>query len=326
MSSLRRSRKPKTGAARPSPPSPIFHQISFPLWHREYILGEVGKLAGGISAVNSNVMGALREWLTTEAKALLERMPNEERGTSDLMYNVASMLSHGVRLAEAEELMRQMLAVHRAQSGERSENTLAAKHRVSVTLGDQGKHAEAEALLREVSEVRREVLGDNHEDTQRSIGRLGEVLLEQGKLDEAEPCCVEAAKWFRQHKGRQDIGSVARVGVLVELRRMQGRLAEAEQELGSLVSDARRGLGPQHVATLEAEAIAARLKHAQPNGQASGAAELRAVVEKMGEFLGATHHDTVKWQGVLEEVENGRPSLAKRWSRGCSFDEVDLLC
>ena len=35
-----------------------------------------------MGAINSNVMGALRGWLTTEAKALLETMPEEERGTS----------------------------------------------------------------------------------------------------------------------------------------------------------------------------------------------------------------------------------------------------
>ena len=60
--------------------------------------------------------------------------------------------------------------------------------------------------------------------------------------------------------------------------------------------------GPQDQTTLEAEAVAARLKHAQPDGAAAGAAELRDVVERMGEFLGAAHQFTVKWQGVLERM------------------------
>ena len=77
-------------------------------------------------------------------------------------------------------------------------------------------------------------------------------------------------------------------------------MAEAEQELGTLVADLRKAAGPQHPDTLEAEAIAARLRHAQPDGAAAGAAELRAVVERMGEFLGAAHQHTVKWQRVLE--------------------------
>ena len=66
------------------------------------------------------------------------------------------------------------------------------------------------------------------------------------------------------------------------------------------MADARKAWGPQHQSTLQAEAIAARLRHAQPDGAAAGAAELRAVVERMGEFLGAAHPYTVKWQRVLE--------------------------
>ena len=62
----------------------------------------------------------------------------------------------------------------------------------------------------------------------------------------------------------------------------------------------RESFGPQDQYTLEAEAVAARLKHAQPDGAAAGAAELRAVVERMGEFLGAAHQVTAKWQRVLE--------------------------
>ena len=54
--------------------------------------------------------------------------------------------------------------------------------------------------------------------------------------------------------------------------------------------------------TLLAEATAARLKHAQPGGAAAGQAELRAVVERMGEFLGASHQDTVKWRAVLDAM------------------------
>ena len=129
-----------------------------------------------------------------------------------------------------------------------------------------------------------------------AAGSLGEVLLAQGKLAEAEPLLVEAVAWWREKYGWGGLYNAA----LVELRREQGRLAEAEQELGTLVADARKAWGPQHPLTLEAEAVAARLRHAQPDGAAEGAAELRAVVERMGEFLGAAHQFTAKWQRVLK--------------------------
>ena len=102
--------------------------------------------------------------------------------------------------------------------------------------------------------------------------------------------------WWRKKNGWGGINNT----YLVELRREQGRLDEAEQELGTLVADMRRHMGPQHPSTLEAEAVAARLKHAQPDGAAAGAAELRDVVGRMREFLGAAHQLTVKWQRVLE--------------------------
>ena len=79
-----------------------------------------------MGAINSNVMGALQGWLTTEAKALLEKMPRKKRGTSVLMENVATMLMDGGRLAEAEVLQREQLAARRAELEERAANTLAA--------------------------------------------------------------------------------------------------------------------------------------------------------------------------------------------------------
>ena len=121
------------------------------------------------------------------------------------------------------------------------------------------------------------------------------MLLEQGKLAEAEPLLVEAVAYWRKNNRASP-----NFAALVELLRKQGRLAEAEQELGTLVADARKAGGAQHQSTLEAEAVAARLRHAQPDGAAAGAAELRAVVERMGEFLGAAHQVTIKWQRVLE--------------------------
>ena len=72
----------------------------------------------------------------------------------------------------------------------------------------------------------------------------------------------------RHRKTRNGRGGIFNAA-LVELRLEQGRLDEAERELGTLVADARNQWGAQDLDTLEAEAVAARLKHAQR------AAELR---------------------------------------------------
>eukprot|EP00964_Phaeocystis_antarctica_P002369 scaffold1228_cov66-Phaeocystis_antarctica.AAC.1 len=49
---------------------------------RDYILSEVGKLPGGMGAVNSSVMAALGGWVVDEAQAMLAAVPEAERGTS----------------------------------------------------------------------------------------------------------------------------------------------------------------------------------------------------------------------------------------------------
>ena len=179
---------------------------------------------------------------------------------------------------------------------------IVEKHQLEIRgmLGrlyqEAGRLAEAEPLFREVLAAAREVLGNDTVNTMQTAGNLGKVLLAQGKLAEAEPLLVEAVAWDRKKHGWGGFYN----SDLVELRREQGRLAEAEQELGTLVAVLRESWGPQFYGTLEAEAVAARLRHAQPDGAAAGAAELRHVVERMGEFLGAAHQYTVKWQGVLE--------------------------
>ena len=264
---------------------------------REYIVREVKTLDGGLGAINANVMGALRGWLTSEAKALLARLPEAERWTSVLCNNVAIMLEEVGRLAEAEELKREVLAAERKKGGARGPNTLIALGNLALNLMQQGKLAEAEPLFRESLEARRATFGDNDQDTLSAVGNLGRVLQEQGKLEEAEPLLVEAVAWAKKN----GINPFA-ICSLVELRREQGRLAEAEEELSWLMEHARNVFGPQAQDTLHAEATAARLKHAQPGGAAAGQAELRAVVERMGEFLGAAHQDTVKWRAVLDAM------------------------
>ena len=144
--------------------------------------------------------------------------------------------------------------------------------------------------------------------------RLGDNLARNGKIvghfGNLTGTCVNMAIWTRSLVSGGNLDYVnypsgnggTYNGALVELLRMQGRLAEAEQELGTLVARMRKAAGPQNLFTLEAAAVAAQLRHAQPDGSAAGAAELRAVVERMGEFLGAAHQNTITWQRVLEDL------------------------
>ena len=55
---------------------------------REYIMGEVAKLGGGLGAVTATVCGALRTWLAEEGRAALERMPAGNKDRPLLLNNL----------------------------------------------------------------------------------------------------------------------------------------------------------------------------------------------------------------------------------------------
>ena len=247
-----------------------------------------------------------------QAQAKLGQLPEGERGTSLMISNVAAKLVEQGRLSEAEALYREMLAARREKLGNRDPDTLAALGNLALSLRLQGKLAEAEPLCRESLAASREVLGNDDQGTMVDAGNYGKLLLEQGKLGEAEQLLVEVVAWWRKKHGNGGFCN----GPLVELLREQGRLPEARQELGTLAADMRAKFGPHRQATLEAEAIAARLRYAlghralsviaaavEPDGTVGGGADLRAAVERMGEFLGAAHPYTVKWQLVLDKIE-----------------------
>ena len=188
-------------------------------------------------------------------------------GTLGALANLAANLQEQRKLAEAEPLLREVVAAAREVSANADQST--------------------ESMVKD--EATQSMIKD--------VGNLGELCLAQGKLDEAEPLLVEAVTFARKNAGWGGPYN----GSLVELRREQGSLAEAAQELGTLVADLRKGAGPQHPLTLEAEAVTARLRHAQGGG-AGAAAELRTTVQKMGKYMGAADPDTVKWCRVLRKI------------------------
>ena len=78
----------------------------------------------GFTALNHVVSGELREWLAAEARAALARLPEEERGTSVLLSNLAQLLKQQGKLAEAKPLMEEAVRAFRATLGNDHPHTL----------------------------------------------------------------------------------------------------------------------------------------------------------------------------------------------------------
>ena len=101
---------------------------------RDFIMGRVRRLEGGLGAVTATVCAAMRDWLAGAGRAALARLPEGERGTSLLLYYLGRMLLDQGKLSEAEPLMRENLEARRKALGSRHPNTLASMTALGLLL------------------------------------------------------------------------------------------------------------------------------------------------------------------------------------------------
>jgi len=82
--------------------------------------------------------------------------------------NLANSLLLQGKLAEAEKMEREVLAVTTQVLGADHPDTMSASGNLAASLSRQGKHAEAEKMEREVLAVKTRVLGAEHLNRRRS--------------------------------------------------------------------------------------------------------------------------------------------------------------
>ena len=110
----------------------------------------------GHGHLNQRVTDNLRDWLATEAKALVEGMPAGDEGRPLLLNNIGRMLQNQGKYDEAKPLYREALKVRRETLGDRHTGTLFSINNLGLLLRKQGKYDEAEPLLREALKANRE--------------------------------------------------------------------------------------------------------------------------------------------------------------------------
>ncbi|CAK0820165.1 unnamed protein product [Prorocentrum cordatum] len=153
---------------------------------RDYILGQVRMVDGGLGTVTSTVCSSLRGWLAEQGRKVLQshHEDNGEQNIIRLKHRVAKLLKAQGDLAGAEPLLREALQASREVLGDRHPDTLTSVNDLAMRLQAQGDLAGAEPLLREALQpllrealqARREVLGDGHPDTLTSANNLARLL------------------------------------------------------------------------------------------------------------------------------------------------------
>ncbi|HOB97673.1 MAG TPA: tetratricopeptide repeat protein [Verrucomicrobiota bacterium] len=144
------------------------------------------------------------------------------------------------RLAEAERLHRQALAIRRETGGNENLETTESLNNLALVLRREGKLEEAEALQREALASRRKILTGDRLPVAESLDNLAVVLRDCGKLAEAETHLRESLGMRRRLLGTAD-ASVARTvhhlaDVLERLNDVAGLESLFREELTNAMS------------------------------------------------------------------------------------------
>lgn len=114
---------------------------------------------------------------------------------------VAQLLRSQGKLADAEPLVREVLAACSATLGEQHPNTLAATHRLASLLHDRGDFDAAETLMVPLMAECRQTLGEQHLTTADVMSSLAWLYIKRGRFVKAEMLFLEELAVYGQTVG-----------------------------------------------------------------------------------------------------------------------------
>ena len=254
------------------------------------ILDTVAAWANGAEGVDAAVSGAMRAWMLGTAQEALARLPQSERGASDLLYESSRLAMRLGRLEEAEALGRASLEGRAAAFGCASAPAWGAMSSLGDVLLARGKLEEAGALFEAVSGAQPDAL--------HALVFLARVRLLQGRLDCAQALLAQAEA---RNPGGRDVRSALQAREsAAALALARGAAADAAAQLASVHEGNVELLGATYPATLGVRCcLAAALSCA---GQfAAAEAHFAAVLADQARVLGADHRDTLETRDRYSE-------------------------
>jgi tetratricopeptide (TPR) repeat protein len=150
------------------------------------------------------------------------------------------------QLVEAEESIREALAIFRKRLGDDGDRVTWALQELGMVLATAGRPDQAEDAVREAVMIRRRLHGDVHPYLASHYRLLGGVLCQQGKVEEAEEVLTKSLE-IGQKMGVQGNNSELYTHVrLASVLAARGKLEEAETHRREAVMIARREMGADY--------------------------------------------------------------------------------
>lgn len=166
--------------------------------------------------------------------------------TSRLMNQLAVLFLAKARHAEAEPLMRRVLAIDEKSLGTEHPEIAISLNNLAQLLQDTNRIAEAEPLLRHALGVFERYFGPEHPNVASNLNNLALLLQDTNRLDEAESLVRRALAIDEQSFGTEHTEVATDLSNLALLLRDTDRLAEAEPLMQRALAIDEQSLGAEH--------------------------------------------------------------------------------
>jgi tetratricopeptide (TPR) repeat protein len=273
---------------------------------------EPGLLAQALRAAVAGVRHLFRVGWLDRAEAILDTCQKAvavpgppDPGVLAVRSCTAYLLQLRGRLAEAETLLRAVVADTRAVFREDSAESVDARYALAELLDYRGRMAEADEEYRAVFAARGSALGHDHPQTLAARKGVARMSHQRGLLREAEEEYRLVLEAYRACLGDGHPDTLATRLDLAQVLHELGLYRQADEELRQALRTCDQVLGPEHPTTLAVRHELADLLR-ERGLLAEAEAEFRAVLGRRRAANGEDHPDTVAARYGLATVLRDR--------------------
>jgi tetratricopeptide (TPR) repeat protein len=144
------------------------------------------------------------------------------------LNNLALLYKSQGKLAEAETLLKQALAITQRLFADDHPNVAQSLHNLAYLYQSQGRLAEAEPLLQQAFTMRQHLFANDHPDIVTSLNNLAYLYQSQGRLAKAESFYQQALAMNQRLFVGNHPYMARSLNNLAHLYELQGKLGEAE--------------------------------------------------------------------------------------------------
>jgi serine/threonine protein kinase/tetratricopeptide (TPR) repeat protein len=224
--------------------------------------------------------------------------------------HLASILMRQNKVAEASELLDELLAFRLRTLGPSHTQTLTTMGDIAWARQLQGRFAEAEAIMVEAVATAKQTLGPDHPRTGALMNNLAQAQADNGKLDQAERTQREVVALARRLYGLDHRNALAAAGIHAQFLTRLGRYDEAEALLNDSIDRLGRTLGEDHSNTLLNRSQRAQL-YVLMDRLDEADRELADIVQRIARVLGPEHPETLTVISLRSQVVARRRDYAR---------------